>query len=74
MRSERAFFGCDAQSHAEAVDLHDPNGAIARWCMASNHSTLADLGLWIEHPDYTPGWCHLQTRPPRSGSRVFVPR
>lgn len=59
---------------AEAVDLHDPNGAIARWCMSGSHRALSDLGLWIEHPDFTPGWCHLQTRPPRSGSRVFRPR
>lgn len=55
-----------------AVDLEDRNGALDAWCMA-NLETLEALGLWLEHPDATPGWCHLQTLPPRSGSRVFYP-
>lgn len=55
-----------------AIDLEDRNGALDAWCMA-NLETLEALGLWLEHPDATPGWCHLQTLPPRSGSRVFYP-
>lgn len=55
-----------------AVDLEDRNGALDAWCMA-HLDTLEELGLWLEHPDATPGWCHLQTQPPRSGSRVFNP-
>ena len=55
-----------------AVDLEDPQGMLDAWCMA-NLGVLEELGLWLEHPDATPGWCHLQTRPPRSGNRVFSP-
>ncbi len=55
-----------------AVDLEDRDGALDAWCLA-NLAVLEELGLWLEHPDATPGWCHLQSRPPRSGSRVFSP-
>jgi hypothetical protein len=56
----------------EALDLHDPAGEIDAWLMTpQGQYTLERLGLWLEHPDSTPGWCHLQTRPPRSGNRVF---
>lgn len=56
----------------EALDLYDPSGAIDRWALDCPQP-LIDLGLWQEHPDSTPGWCHIQTRPPRSGNRVFRP-
>jgi hypothetical protein len=52
--------------------LEDRNGALDAWCLA-HPDVLEDLGLWLEHPDATPGWCHLQTQPPRSGNRVFHP-
>lgn len=55
-----------------AVDLEDRDGALDAWCMA-NLDVLEELGLWLEHPDATPDWCHLQTQPPRSGNRVFEP-
>jgi hypothetical protein len=55
-----------------AIDLEDRNGALDAWCLV-HPDVLEDLGLWLEHPDATPGWCHLQTQPPRSGSRVFYP-
>jgi Peptidase M15 len=55
-----------------AIDLEDRNGALDAWCMA-NLAVLEELGLWLEHPAATPGWCHLQTQPPRSGNRVFHP-
>ncbi len=55
-----------------AIDLEDRNGTLDAWCLA-NPDTLETLGLWLEHPDATPGWCHLQILPPRSGSRVFHP-
>ena len=57
----------------EAIDLHDPTGQLARWCQQAT-GVLVDVELWLEHPDFTPGWCHLQTRPPGSGNRVFRPR
>ena len=55
-----------------AIDLDDRNGQLDAWCMA-NPEVLEELGLWLEHPRATPGWCHLQTQPPRSGNRVFEP-
>jgi hypothetical protein len=56
----------------EAVDIYDPEGELDDWCM--QHTTLlADVGLYLEHPAATKGWCHLQTRAPRSSNRVFYP-
>jgi hypothetical protein len=55
-----------------ACDFADPDGALDAWCMANLHE-LEKAGLWLEHPDATPGWCHLQAVPPRSGNRVFRP-
>lgn len=57
---------------AQAIDLHDPEGQLDDWCMY-NPDALAEIGLWLEHPAATKGWCHLQTVPPRSGRRVFYP-
>ncbi len=57
----------------EAIDLHDPDGDLDEWLMASADIVLKDLGLWLEHPAATKGWAHVQTRPPKSGRRVFYP-
>jgi len=56
----------------EAIDLCDDDGALDAWCMA-NLPALETIGLWLEHPSATPGWCHVQTVPPGSGRRVFFP-
>ena len=56
----------------EAVDLADRDGALKYWCM-SHLSILADCGLWMENGTATPTWCHLQSKPPASGRRVFQP-
>lgn len=55
-----------------AIDLEDRDGRLDAWCMA-NLAVLEEIGLWLEHPDATPDWCHLQILPPRSGNRVFEP-
>jgi hypothetical protein len=55
-----------------AVDIYDPEGEIDSFCM-TNLDKLEKLGLWMEHPSATKGWCHLQSVPPRSGNRVFYP-
>lgn len=55
-----------------ACDVSDPTGSLDAWCMA-NLDELEAVGLWMEHPSATLGWCHLQTVPPRSGKRVFQP-
>lgn len=56
----------------QAVDILDSSGEFADWCMENEHE-LAKAGLYMEHPDYTVGWVHLQTVRPRSGSRYFIP-
>lgn len=55
-----------------AVDFSDPNGKFDAWCMA-HLDELERVGLWLESPDSTPSWTHLQRVPPRSGRRVFHP-
>ena len=56
----------------QAVDLGDQDGTLDAWCIA-HQDALAALGLWLEHPSATPGWCHVQIVPPGSGRRVFMP-
>jgi len=67
----------------EGADLQDtPGRALARWCVAhtapachklSMIDELGVVGLWLEDPRWTPDWVHLQTRPPISARRVFIP-
>jgi hypothetical protein len=57
---------------AQAVDLADPEGDLDQWCM-DHLKELERIGLWLEHPSATKGWCHVQTVPPKSGKRVFYP-
>ena len=57
---------------ALACDLLDPNGTIDHYCL-ENSDVLARIGLWLEDPRSTPGWCHLQIVPPASGNRIFLP-
>jgi hypothetical protein len=56
----------------KACDVSDPTGSLDKWCM-NNLDELEQIGLWLEAPVSTPGWCHLQTVQPRSGNRVFFP-
>jgi hypothetical protein len=56
----------------QAIDLNDDDGSLDAYCMA-NQGLLAQIGLWLEHPDSTPKWCHVQIIPPASGNRVFPP-
>jgi hypothetical protein len=55
-----------------AGDIYDPEGEIDEWCM-KNLSRLEVLGLWMEHPSATKGYCHVQIVPPPSNNRVFYP-
>ena len=58
----------------EAIDLYDPHGDMDTWLMTGEgQAALVALGLWLEHPASTKNWSHVQTRPPRSGNRVFYP-
>lgn len=57
-----------------ACDIYDPEGDLDEWLATdAGLAALADIGLWIEHPSATKGWCHVQTVPPNSGRRVFYP-
>lgn len=55
-----------------AADFRDTDGSLDAYCM-KNIDLLEACGLWIEDPKSTPGWCHMQAVPPRSGARVFKP-
>jgi len=57
----------------QAIDLQDTSGALDAWCVRHAESDLRFIGLWLEDPVATPTWCHLQTKPPRSGARIFKP-
>ena len=57
---------------AQAIDISDPEGDLDEWCM-DHQEVLQTMGLWLEHPSATKGWCHVQIVPPKSGKRVFFP-
>lgn len=59
-----------AHKTAEAVDLYDPDAALDTWI---TDEILERHALYREHPDDTPGWCHITTRAPGSGRRTFKP-
>lgn len=64
--------GSKASAHlsCQAIDLKDPKKHIKKWLL-DNIPLLESLGLYMEHPDYTPTWVHLQTRPTKN--RIFIP-
>jgi hypothetical protein len=66
-KTSRHIIGC-------AIDLHDcvPARPLARWCLR-NRRALEEAGLWMKDPQWTPSWVHLQSVPPASGDRVFIP-
>lgn len=59
---------------AQAIDISDDDGSLDKFCMtAAGKLWLSTIGLWLEHPNATPRWCHVQTVAPTSGNRVFFP-
>ena len=61
----------------DAGDVKDPDRALAQWCVL-NPDKLATCGLWMEDPRWTFSangnhWLHLQTLPPKSGKRIYIP-
>ncbi len=54
----------------EAIDLADTNGKLA-YLLLGNQHYLVENQLWMESPDKTPGWVHLDTRVRKN--RVFIP-
>lgn len=55
-----------------ACDFVDLGSALDSYCVA-NQDILEKCGLYLEHPKWTKGWCHLQCVKPSSGKRIFVP-
>jgi hypothetical protein len=55
-----------------ACDVLDKDGSLGAWCL-ENPDILRRIGLWCEHPEYTPGWVHFQIMAPKSGNRFFIP-
>lgn len=75
-----AATGRARSSHKEAkgVDIYDPADKLDKWLDKfedgkGGNTKLAQYGLYREHPMQTKGWCHLQTRPTKSGRRTFYP-
>lgn len=54
----------------EACDFADPEGLLDEFC-SKNTKLLDSCGLWLEHPDSTPGWTHLDIRARKN--RIFRP-
>lgn len=73
-RYNEAAHGAQHSNHMVclACDFADANGALDAWCLA-HPDVLEKAGLYQESPGNTPGWCHLQSVAPASGSRVFLP-
>lgn len=59
-----------AHVQCQAVDFKDPEGDLKRYLLA-NQYLLVKYGLFMEDPNFTLGWVHLQTRSVKS--RVFKP-
>jgi uncharacterized protein YcbK (DUF882 family) len=55
-----------------AADILDADGKLSQFA-TTNIKLLEAIGFWIEHPDYTRGWVHLQILGPKSGKRIFIP-
>lgn len=76
--NERTSNAATASRHitGQGIDLQDgTDRGLARWCLA-NLDALEDCGLWMERPQWTGGadpWVHLQSVPPGSGKRVYIP-
>lgn len=73
-RPQDCPIGAAHSSHKEglAVDRFDPNGEIDGWLMR-HPDILVQTGIYIESPDYTPGWSHWTILAPGSGKHVFIP-
>lgn len=61
-----------AHLSGEAADVWDRDRELKKFCV-ENLPLLEKAGLYMEDPTKTLTWVHLQTRPPRSGNRIFLP-
>lgn len=56
----------------EAVDIFDPDKRLAKFVF-TKQQLLKEYGLYCEDMRCTKNWVHFQSKPPRSGSRFFIP-
>lgn len=77
--NERTANAAHGSNHltGKAADIPDSDRSFAGWCV-DNLDVLKELGLWMEDPRWTfapngQSWVHVQTVPPRSGHRVYIP-
>lgn len=52
------------------VDIHDSDGSIAK-TLKQNIPLLKEVGLYLENPEYTKKWVHLDTK--QRQNTVFNP-
>lgn len=55
-----------------AIDIADPKQDIQAFILA-NIQLLIDNELWCEDFSATKNWVHIQSVPPKSGKRFFMP-
>jgi hypothetical protein len=66
--------GAKNSSHCtcQAIDFRDNDGELKKY-IAENPDILEKCDLYMEAPESTPTWVHLQSRAIPSGHRIFKP-
>jgi len=68
----RKIGGAKMSTHTvcAGIDLHDKDRSLAD-LLRDNLDLLEECGLWLEHPDHTLSWVHLDTK--QRKNRIFIP-
>lgn len=66
--------GANSSAHltCQATDFKDVDGALKKY-IKDNPTILETCDLYLEAPESTPSWIHLQSRKTKSGKRIFKP-
>lgn len=74
LEANQSAGGAKKSLHMEgkAIDLEDKDGKLDE-LFQNNLELLEKYGLYLEDPDYTKLWSHIQNNAPRSGRRIFIP-
>jgi DNA-directed RNA polymerase subunit M/transcription elongation factor TFIIS len=66
--------GAKGSAHmtCEAVDFRDNDGKLFEF-IKNDPAILERCDLYMENPGWTNSWIHLQSRPTKSGKRIFIP-